>query len=159
MSLTLVLAAHAVMAILIGTIPVLLVRRAHHHCVFGVGLDMFLQILRPFEGLSTKLTSMRFQWHMDTNVGGDVIPLDDLNLTITPRTDEVKIVGTLAADMGFANMILHTTSTMAGDRDKNDEHSSSRGGGSRGLLHKVAQESQPSSHSLPIDRDKIRYCC
>ena len=102
------------MAILIGTIPVLLVRRAHHHRVFGVRLDMFLQVLRPFERLSAKLTSMRFQWHMDADVGGDVIPLDDLNLTVTPRTGKVEVVGTLAADVGFAHMILHTTSTMVG---------------------------------------------
>ena len=31
--------------------------------------------------------------------------------------------------------------------------------GSRRLLHKAARGSQPSSHSWPIDRGKIRYCC
>lgn len=102
----LVLVAHAVMAILIGTIPVLLVRRAHQHGVFGVRLDVFLQILRPFERLATKLTSMRFQWHVDTDVGGDVVPLDDLNLTVTPPAGEIEIVGALATDVGFANVII-----------------------------------------------------
>lgn len=100
------------MAILIGTIPVLLVRSAHQHCVFGVRLDVFLQILWPFERLSTKLASMRFQWHMDTNMGGDVIPLNDLDLTIPPCTDKIEIVCTLATDVRLANVILQTRSTI-----------------------------------------------
>lgn len=141
------LVAHAVMAILIGTIPVLLVRRAHQHGVFGVRLDVFLQILRPFERLATKLTSMRFQWHVDTDVGGDVVPLDDLNLTVTPPAGEIEIVGALATDVGFANVILQTTSTAVPWRGVID------------LLHKAARGSQPSSHSWPIGRCRSRCCC
>lgn len=113
MILTLVWAGHAVMAVLIGPISVLLVRRAHQDSIVGVGLDVLLQILWPFERLSTKLTSMRFQGHMDTDVGCDVIPLDNLDLTIAPSADEVEVVGALATDMGFANVILRMTSALA----------------------------------------------
>lgn len=71
-----------------------------------MGFDVFLQILRPFEGLATKLASMRFQWDMDSNMRGDVISFDDLDLTVSPGTHQVEIVGTLATDMRFANVIL-----------------------------------------------------
>lgn len=93
------------MAILIGAIPVL-VCGAHQDGIFGVGFDVFLQILRTFEGLSTKLTSMRFQWDMDPNMRCDMISFDDLDLTVSPGTHQVQIVGTLATDMSFANVIL-----------------------------------------------------
>lgn len=60
MILTLVLIVDVVVAILVGTIAILLFRSTHQAGVFCMGLDMFLQILRPFKRFSTKLTTMWF---------------------------------------------------------------------------------------------------
>lgn len=73
MSLTTLLTAHknvvaTPMTILVVEFSVLLVRRAYHACIFCMGLDMFLQVLRSFERLSAELAAMWFQRHMDTNV-------------------------------------------------------------------------------------------
>lgn len=43
---------------------------------------------------------------MDANVRGDVIPLDDLNLTVAPSTDKVQIVGAFATNMSITHVIL-----------------------------------------------------
>ena len=67
---------------------------------------MLLKILRPLEGLSTKVASMRFQGYVNTNVRGDVVPFDHRYTTATPGASEVEVVGTLAPDMSLTYMIL-----------------------------------------------------
>ena len=74
-----------------------------------MGLDMLLEILRPLEGLTTKLASMRLQWYVDTDVRGDVITLYDSDTTITPCASQVKVVGALATNVSFADMVLGGT--------------------------------------------------
>ena len=43
-------------------------RGPHKNRLIGVSLDMFFQILRTFEGLSTEIAFMRLQRYVDSNV-------------------------------------------------------------------------------------------
>lgn len=106
MLLTLVLVAKIEMAVLVGMIPVLRVCRAHKHRVFGMCLYMLFQILRPFEGLSTKLTAMWFQRDMDANVRGNMVTFDNPYLTIAPCTDEIQVVRAFTPDVSITYVIL-----------------------------------------------------
>ena len=74
-----------------------------------MGLDMLLEILRPLEGLTAKLASMRLQWYVNTDVRGDMITLDDSDTTVTPCASQVKVVGALATNVNFADMVLWGT--------------------------------------------------
>ena len=67
---------------------------------------MFFKVLRPFEGLATKLASVRLQGDMDTNVRCDMISLHDLNAAAPPRTSQVEVVGAFATDVHLAHMFL-----------------------------------------------------
>lgn len=67
---------------------------------------MFLQILRTFEGLAAEFASMRLQWHMDADVRGDVVALDDRDVAVSPTTFQVEVIRALATDMNLADMVL-----------------------------------------------------
>ena len=71
-----------------------------------MGFYMLFEILGPLEGFPTKVTFMRLQGHMDTDVRGDMISFDHSGTTPTPVAGEVKIVGALATNMAFADMLL-----------------------------------------------------
>ena len=69
-------------------------------------LDVLLQILRTFEGLAAKFASMRFERDMDSDVRGDVVAFHDLDATGAPRTLQIEVVGALATNVAFADVIL-----------------------------------------------------
>ena len=71
-----------------------------------MSFDMLLQVLGPFEGLPTKVASMRLQRYMDTDVRGDVVAFYNGNAAATPRTSEIEVVSAFTSDMGLADMIL-----------------------------------------------------
>ena len=71
-----------------------------------MGLDMLLEILRPLEGLTTKLASVRLEWYVNTDVRGDMIALYDSDTTVTPCASQVKVVGALATNVNLADMVL-----------------------------------------------------
>lgn len=71
-----------------------------------MSLDVLLQILRPLERLSAKVTLVRLQRHMDADVGGDVVALDRGRPAIPPTTSQVQVIRTLAADMTLADMLI-----------------------------------------------------
>jgi hypothetical protein len=75
---------------------------------------MFLEILRALEGLATKFTLVRFQGDMDSDVRGDMVAFDGGGTATTPLTRQVEIVGTLAADVSFADMFLREQSARRG---------------------------------------------
>lgn len=72
-----------------------------------MSLHMFLLILWPFESFPTKFAPMRLQRNVNANVRRDVITLDNFNLTITPSTDQIQVIGAFAANMGVAYMVLN----------------------------------------------------
>jgi hypothetical protein len=74
--------------------------------VVGMGLDVFLQILGPLEGLATEVALVRLQRDMHTNVGGDVVTLDGGGVAVAPLASQVQVVGALAADMALADVFL-----------------------------------------------------
>ncbi len=94
------------LAILLATIAPVGPRVLENHGVIGMSLDMLFEILRPLEGLSAEIASMRLQGHMDTNVRGDVVAFHNINAATTPCTGEVEIVGALATNVSFADMVL-----------------------------------------------------
>ncbi len=71
-----------------------------------MSLDMFLEVLRTFEGFATEFTFVRFQGNMDSNVRGDVIAFDGCGTAAAPLTCQIEVVGTLAADVSLADMFL-----------------------------------------------------
>jgi hypothetical protein len=73
-----------------------------------MGLHMLLQILRALEGLPTEVAFVWFKRDMDTDMGGNVVPLDGCRMTISPLTREVQIIRRFTTDMSLANMFLST---------------------------------------------------
>ena len=47
-------------------------------------LDMFLEILRTFEGLAAELALMRLERDVDSDVGGNVVALDGGRSALAP---------------------------------------------------------------------------
>jgi len=71
-----------------------------------MGLDMFLKVLRAFEGLATEFAFVGLEWNVDSNVRGDVVTLDSSGATATPLTGQVEVVGRFAADVALADMFI-----------------------------------------------------
>lgn len=87
--LTLLLLLRVVTSILLTILLTTIAIRARvlvDHRVISMCLDMFLEVLRPFESLATELASVRFQRNMNTNVRRDVVTLDDSDTTAPPAT-------------------------------------------------------------------------
>ena len=89
--------------------------------IVSMGLHMLLQILRTLEGLATKLASMRFQWYMDSNVRGNMIAFDDLDIAVSPGASQIQVVSALAADVFIANVILGTVSFSISVDERNQD--------------------------------------
>lgn len=71
-----------------------------------MGFDMLFQVLGALECLSTKVTPVRLQRDVDSNVGRDMITLYGGRAAVRPLASEVEVIGALAADMAFADMLL-----------------------------------------------------
>lgn len=71
-----------------------------------MSLDMFFEILRALEGFATEFAFVRFQGNMDTDVRCDMVAFHCCGTAATPLTRQIEIVGTLAADVSFADMLL-----------------------------------------------------
>lgn len=69
-------------------------------------LDMLLQILWTLERLVAKLAFVWLKRYMYSHMGSDVISFDGSDATQSPLTGKIEVVGGLATDMLFANMIL-----------------------------------------------------
>lgn len=93
--------------IVTGPRPIAPLGNTNHVRIFSMSLDMFLFILWPFESLPTKLAPMRLQRDVNADMRRDVIPLDDFNLTVTPSTDQIQVIGAFAANVDFADMVLN----------------------------------------------------
>lgn len=74
---------------------------------------MLLQILRSLKRFPTKIALVWLQRHMNSDVGGDVISLDRCSTAISPLTSQVQVVGGLAANMLFTNMLLFPISNQS----------------------------------------------
>lgn len=62
-------------------------------------LHMLLQILWSLEGLSTALAGMWFEWNVNSNVRGDVIPT---RLVLYFRTQELNYLPFYSRDLAIA---------------------------------------------------------
>ena len=67
---------------------------------------MLLQILWALERFATEVTLVRLQGYVNADVRGDVVTLDGGGATCAPLTGQVEVVGALAADMAFADVVL-----------------------------------------------------
>jgi hypothetical protein len=63
--------------------------RSKEDRVVGMGLDVFLEILRAFEGLPAKVAFVRLEWHVNADVGCDMISLHRGSTTATPLASEI----------------------------------------------------------------------
>lgn len=102
--LTLLIVHHA--TLLWCSLSVVWAWRSHDDRVIGVGLDMFLEILRALESLAAEFALVRLERNVDSNVRGDVVALDCGGSALTPLTGQVEIISRLATNMAFADMFL-----------------------------------------------------
>lgn len=84
--------------------------RAEENRVIGVSLDVLLEILRALECLATEVAFMRLQRNVNTDVGGDVITFDSGCAAVTPLARQIQVVGALATNVTFANVIVELLS-------------------------------------------------
>ena len=80
--------------------------RAQQNRVISVSLHVLLQILRALECLSAEVALMRLQRNMDTDMRSNVISLDCGGAAVAPLAGQVQVVGALAANVTFTNVIL-----------------------------------------------------
>lgn len=73
-----------------------------------MGLDVFLQVLRTLEGLATKVTLVRLQRDVDSDMRGDVVALDDSSAATAPFAGQVEVVGALTANMALTHMFVES---------------------------------------------------
>lgn len=96
-----------------GAAVLALVWRTHQHAVVGVCLDMLFKILRPLEGLAAEVALVWLERHMDADVRGNVVALDGGCATRSPLAGQVEVVGALAANMAFANVVIKCFGVLA----------------------------------------------
>ena len=83
-------------------------RGAEQHGIVGVSLHVLFEILGTFESFTAEVALVRLQRNVDTDVRGDVVPLDSGGAAIAPLAGKVQVVSALATDMALANVILLT---------------------------------------------------
>ncbi len=71
-----------------------------------VSLDMLLQILGSLKGLAAVVALVGLQGDVDADVTCYVIALHSGGPAVSPVAGEIQIVGRLATDVGFADMVL-----------------------------------------------------
>lgn len=76
------------------------------HGVVGMGLDVLLQVLRALERLAAKIALVRLKRNVNTDVRGNVVALDGSCAASVPLAGQAQVVGALATDMAFADVIL-----------------------------------------------------
>jgi len=67
---------------------------------------MLLEILGPLERLAAEVALVRLQGNMDADVARDVITLHGGGSALIPLARQVQVVGALATDMAFADVVL-----------------------------------------------------
>lgn len=107
---------------------------------------MLLEILRPLEGLSTKVALVWLEGHMDADVRGNVVALDGRGATCSPLTGQVEVVGAFATDMAFADVVLRYC-----------QHCDPLHVSAHRDLHRVLRGSRIAHRSLAIDRSSCRW--
>ena len=71
-----------------------------------MSLDVLLQILRSLESLAAEVALVRLQRDVNTNVRRDVVTFYSRGTAVTPLTGQVQVVGALATNMTFTNVVL-----------------------------------------------------
>jgi len=80
--------------------------RPKQNRVVSVRLNVLLQILGTLEGFAAEVALMRLQRNVNTNVRSNVITLDGRSAAVAPLARQVQVVGALATNMAFANMVI-----------------------------------------------------
>jgi hypothetical protein len=73
-----------------------------------MGLDVLLEILGTFKCLLAKVALVRLERDVDADMGRDVVSLDRGRAAGAPGASQVQIVGRLATDMAFADVVLES---------------------------------------------------
>ena len=84
-------------------------RRAKQNGVIGMGLNVLLEILGPFECFAAEVALVRLQRYVNTNVRSDVVTFHSSRAAVAPLTSQVQVVGTLAANMTLTDMVLQNS--------------------------------------------------
>lgn len=117
---------------------------AEQYRVVGVCLDVLLQILWSLEGFAAKVTLVRLQRYVYADVRSDVVALDCGCATRAPLAGEIQVVGALAPDVTFADVVLVVALILLSHKNKR-----------RALirdLRRVFRLMNSAHHSQPIGR-------
>lgn len=71
-----------------------------------MGFDVFLEILRPLEGLATEIAFVRLERHVNADVRSDMVALDSSSAASTPCAGQIEVISTLPPNVAFAHMVL-----------------------------------------------------
>jgi hypothetical protein len=77
--------------------------------VIGVRLDVFLEVLGTLEGFTAEIAFMGLERDMNSDVRGNVVPLEGGGPAASPLARETQVVAALSADVSLAEMILRLT--------------------------------------------------
>ena len=77
-----------------------------------MSFDVLLQVLRSFESFAAKVTFVRLERNVNTNMRSDMIALHGGCSAVAPLTRQVEIICALAANMPVTNMILNIESVI-----------------------------------------------
>jgi hypothetical protein len=125
--------------------------RTQENRVIGVRLDVLLEILRTLESFTAEVALMWLQWHVNTDMRGNVIPLDSGCAASAPLASQVQVVCALAADMALTDVVLNAISDV---REK-----------IRCLQDKRQEQGQPRRYRAVMARlaihgvNKLTYSC
>jgi hypothetical protein len=71
-----------------------------------MSLDVLLQILWALESLAAEVALVWLQRHVNTDVRSNVITLDRGGAAVAPLAGQVQVVGALATNMAFTDVVL-----------------------------------------------------
>jgi hypothetical protein len=69
-------------------------------------LDVLLEILGALEALAAKVTLVRLEWNVNTDMRRDVVALDCCCSALVPLARQVQVVGALAANMLLTDVLI-----------------------------------------------------
>jgi hypothetical protein len=71
-----------------------------------MGLDVLLEILWAFKCFAAEVALMRLQWHVNTDVRGDMVSLNCGGAAVAPLAGQVQVVGAFATNVTLTNVVL-----------------------------------------------------
>jgi hypothetical protein len=116
-----------------------------------MSFDVFLQVLRTFEGFPTEFAFVRLEGNVDSDVRGNVVTFDSRSATGSPLAGEVQVVRALTTDMALADMVLFNVSIRSFTAYRDPRRDST------GYSHRALRQLDSVHHNLAIGKQDSRW--